>query len=125
MTIILADIGGEQKAIEEERQEWLQRVLVALGADKEIISQNTLEAKQHVSQLGLSVENHVDGTLEIFRLEIAVVYQPSEGKEVPVETKRKTVAQWLPPKIIRIREASGDHHRIILQEWALPFQTGG
>jgi len=125
MTKILADVGDERKIIEEERQNWLRRVLVALGADEKVISENTLEAKRHVSQLGLDVESHPDGSIDIARLELSFVKVPGEDdKEVPVETGRQLVAQWLPPQLVRIREASKDHYMITLREWALPFQMG-
>ena len=94
MTKILADVGDERKIIEEERQNWLHRVLIALGADEKAISENTLEAKRHVSQLGLDVESHPDGSIDIARLELSFVKVPGEDdKEVPVETGRQLVAQ--------------------------------
>jgi hypothetical protein len=121
MTTILASIGDEARIVVEERQAWLQRVLVALGADGEVISRNTLEAKRQVSQLGLDVETHPDGSINIARLKISITVD-AEGKEVPVETDRQMVAQWLPPTRVRIREGSKEHYRITLREWALPFQ---
>jgi len=124
MTTILASIGDERRIIDEERQDWLYRVLKAFGADEKIISQDTLEAKRHVSQLGLDVVGGHDGSITIYRFELALAMVP-EGtsmKEITMETNRQLVAQWLPPKLVRIREASGDHYRIVLQEWALPFQ---
>lgn len=120
MTRILADAGDERLIIEEERHNWLHRVLVAFGADERIISGNTLEAKRHVSQLGLDVESRSDGSLHIWRPEVATTATP-EG-EMPVETGRKLVAQWLPPTLVRIRETPKDYYMITLREWALPFQ---
>jgi len=120
MTTILADVGDERQAIDEERQAWLRRVLVALGADEATISENTLEAKRHVSSLGLDVEGHPDGSIDIARLEISVI--ASEDKEVPIETGRQLVAQWLPPKLLRVKDRPRDYYRITLCEWALPFQ---
>lgn len=124
MTTILASVGDERKIIDEERQGWLQRVLLAFGADEKIISQNTLEARRHVSQLGLDVVSGHDGSINIHRFELAVITVPegTSTKEMTVETNRQLVAQWMPPKLVRIREASGDYYRVILQEWALPFQ---
>ncbi len=120
MTTILADAGDERQVIEEERQAWLRRVLVALGADEEVISHNTLEAKRHISGLLLDVETHPDGSVDIARLEIQVVVE--EGKEKPLETGRKLVAQWMPPKLVRVKDRPRDYYRIDLREWALPFQ---
>lgn len=120
MTTILADASDEARIIAEERQAWLQRVLVALGANEAIISQNTLEAKRHVSELGLDVESHSDGSIDIARLDIAVASQEG-GEGMPVETGRKLVAQWLPPKLVRIKDQPRDYYRITLREWALPF----
>jgi hypothetical protein len=122
MTRILADVGNERQIIEEERQNWLRRVLIALGADENVISENTLEAKRHVSQLNLDVESHYDGSIDILRLELSFVKALEDNKEVPVETGRQLVAQWLPPSLIRIKEAPKDYYIITLREWALPFQ---
>lgn len=122
MTTVLADAGDESRVIGEERQAWLRRVLVALGADEGIVSENTLEAKRHVSSLGLDVEGHPDGSIDIARLDISVVAGEG-GKEVPVETGRQLVAQWLPPKLVRVRDRPRDYYRITLREWALPFQA--
>jgi len=121
MTTILTDVGDELRIIKEERLAWFRRVLVALGADETIISENTMEARNHIAGLGLDVETHPDGSLDIARLEISFVAS-GDGKETPVETGRKLVAQWLPPQLIRIRELPRDHYRITLREWALPFQ---
>jgi hypothetical protein len=121
VTTILADAGDELRIIDEERQAWLRRVLVAFGADEVIIAENTLEAKRHVSQLGLDIEGHPDGSIDIARLEISVVVGKG-GEEIPIETGRKLVAQWLPPKLVRVRDRPRDHYRITLREWALPFQ---
>jgi len=124
MTRIMVDVGDERKVIEEERQNWLHRVLIALGADEEIISENTLEAKQHISQLGLDVETHSDGSIDIARLELSFVKVPGKEGEIPVETGRRFVAQWMLPQLVRIKEKPKDYYIITLREWALPFQMG-
>jgi hypothetical protein len=120
----MVDVGDERKVIEEERQNWLHRVLIALGADEEIISENTLEAKQHISQLGLDVETHSDGSIDIARLELSFVKVPGKEGEIPVETGRRFVAQWMLPQLVRIKEKPKDYYIITLREWALPFQMG-
>lgn len=125
MTRIMVDVGDERKVIAEERQNWIRRVLVALGADETIISKNTLKAKRHVSQLGLDVETHPDGSVDIARLELSYVKTPGEeDKEIPIETGRRLVAQWMPPQLVRIKEKPKDYYIITLREWALPFQMG-
>lgn len=121
MTVILSDMGDEREVIDEERQKWLQRVLIAFGADKNIISKNTLEARRHVSSLNLDVETHSDGSIDIFRIKISSVMGNEDSL---IETNRQLVGQWLEPKIIRIKEKPRDYYRITLNEWALPFQTG-
>jgi hypothetical protein len=120
MTKIMVDIGDERKIIEEERQNWLRRVLIALGANENIIATNTLEAKRHVSQLSLDVESNSDGSINIARIEVSILKAP-EG-ETPVETGRRLVAQWMPPQLVRVKEMPKDYYIITLREWALPFQ---
>jgi len=122
MTTILASVGDETKIVDEEKRAWLQRVLIAFGADENIISNNTLGTKRHLTQLGLDVVSHFDGSIDIARFETAVVQTP-DG-EVPVESGRRLVAQWLPPKLVRMREKPKDFYMITLNEWALPFQMG-
>lgn len=126
---ILADVGDEQEVIAEERQNWLHRVLIALGADKEIISSNTMGAKRHLAELDLIVWRHVDGMIRIYRPQYAWVEMPGELEgsvtEAPIETDKKLLAEWRPPTLIKVREGNGrQHYRITLREWALPFQMG-
>jgi len=126
---ILVDIGDEREVIEEERQNWLRRVLVALGADEAVISENTMEAKRHLAELDIIVWRHADGAVRIYRPQYAWFEVPDEKTEavaeVPVESAQKLVAEWLPPKMVRVKEGGGrQHYRITLREWALPFQMG-
>lgn len=127
---ILVDIGDERDVIAEERQNWLRRVLVALGANEEIISENTMEAKQHLTEMDIIVwRNAPEGTIRIYRPQYAWFEVPDDDAgavaEVPVEASQKLVAEWLPPKMVRVRENNGrQHYRITLREWALPFQMG-
>ena len=126
---ILADVGDEREVIEEERQNWLHRVLVALGADEEIISKNTMEAKRHLAELDLIIWRHVNGTIKIYRPQYAWVETPGELEgsvvETPIESDKKLLAEWSSPTLIRVKEGNGrQHYRITLCEWALPFQMG-
>jgi hypothetical protein len=128
-TVMLVDIGDERQAIEEERQKWLRRVLVALGADEDIISSNTMEAKRHLAGMDIVVwRNAAEGTVRIYRPQYVRLDVPDEEAgvaAVPVEVSQKLVAEWLPPKMVRIKEGGGrQHYRITLREWALPFQMG-
>jgi hypothetical protein len=118
MVTILADVGDELKIIEEEKQLWLHKVLIALGANKEIISKNTIEAKRHLSVLNLDVDMHTNGFVEIVRLEFL------SNNEETKTIGRKVIAQWFPPKLIKIKNSPKDYYRIVLNEWALPFQMG-
>jgi hypothetical protein len=128
MTVVLCDLGDEREVVAEERQAWLQRVLVALGADEKVVSENTMAAREHLMLLGLDVFKHVDGSVKVYRPEYVTFELPSEDPErqvdeIDVETRQKLVAEWNPPEIVRIREGPGKEHcRITLREWALPFQ---
>lgn len=126
-TTILVDVGDERKVIDEERQAWLRRVLVAFGADEKVISENTMAAKRHLAELDLLVWRYHDGSLRILRPRYdAIEVETDEGvRQVPMETGQKLVAEWLPPKLVRVREGGGrQHYRVTLREWALPFQMG-
>lgn len=127
VTTILVDVGDEQQVIDEERQNWLHRVLVALGADEQIISENTMEAKRHLGELDIVVWRYADGSLRVFRPQYEVFQTEVEAgtQQVPIEVGQKLLAEWLPPKLVRVREGGGrEHYRVTLREWALPLQMG-
>jgi hypothetical protein len=126
-TVILASIGDERKIIEEERQNWLHKVLMAFGADKSIINKGNMESKQHLAEIGLVVWKSVDGDINIYRPEYSTFEFTDDDdsiKEASIESKQKLVAQWHPPKIVRIKDGKKVYYRITLDEWALPFQIG-
>ena len=107
MTVLLADRLDEQRVIDLERQKWLHEVLIALGADAEIIEAGGLDAKNHLAAYELEVWETYFGTIDIHR-------------------KGKLVAQWKVPKIIVIKETAEKWYcEIHLNEWALPFQAKG
>jgi len=114
--IILADRQDETDAVNEERQDWLQRVLVALGADPEIIKKNTINAKNHISSLGLDVVLKSDGEIDIHRFEYDQV------EDVTIEKDSYLVAQWFKPKFIVKEDDGKKFYEIHIEEWALPFQ---
>jgi|19_taG_2_1085344.scaffolds.fasta_scaffold08705_3 hypothetical protein len=114
--IILADKQEEMKAVDEERQAWLQKVLVALGANPDIIKKNTIEAKNHISSLGLDVVLKPEGEINILRFD----YEEINGETV--EKGCYPVAQWLSPKYILKIEDGKKFYEIHIEEWALPFQ---
>ena len=102
--IVLADRGEEQKVIEEEKQEWLIRVLLALGVKEEAL--NELQGSDlidYLSMASIEVWSNYDGSIEVLR-------------------KDKVVAQWRVPELILIKSAPKWYYEIHLNEWALPFQ---
>ena len=114
--IILADRQDEMAAVEEERQDWLQRVLVALGANPDIIKKNTIEAKNHISSLGLDVVLKPEGEIDIHR------YEYEQVEEITIEKESYLVAQWFKPKFILKEEDGEKFYEAHIEEWALPFQ---
>ena len=104
-SIILADRYDEQNIINEEKTIWVYDVLVALGADEDVLSSiEEDKMSEYLSILEMEVWNNFDGTVDIYR-------------------KGKLVAQWKVPKLKLIKEAKGKYYyEIHLDEWALPFQ---
>lgn len=99
--IILANIEDVTDIVEEEKQNWIFKVLVALGAEEEALKND--DYRIYLMSLQLEVwSNLSDGTVDIFR----------EGK---------MVGQWKPPKLIK-RKDKESYYEIHLNEWALPFQ---
>jgi len=104
-SIILADRYDEQKIISEEKEIWVYNVLVALGADEDILSSiPKKDMAEYLTLLEMEVWDNVDSTIDIYR-------------------KGKLVAQWKIPKLKLIREGKNKYYyEIQLDEWALPFQ---
>jgi hypothetical protein len=103
-TIILADRRDEQKVISEEKEIWVYNILVALGADEDILAEIKKEdMSEYLSMLELEVWNKVSGEVDIFR-------------------KGKLVAQWKQPILKLIKKVPKYYYEIHLNEWALPFQ---
>lgn len=120
-TIILADKQDEANIVEEERHEWLLKVLVALGANLDIIKNNTLEAKNHISSIGLDVILKSDGEIDIYRYEYDKALN-EDGNVTMVEKGNYLVAQWLKPKYILRVDGNEKFYEIHIKEWSLPFQ---
>jgi len=104
-TVILADRGDEQKVINEEKQEWLERVLIALGVKEEALSElDGMDLIEYLSMAEIEIWDKYDGTIDILR-------------------KEKVVAQWKVPVLVLIKDTSKKwYYEIHVSEWALPFQ---
>lgn len=103
-SIILADRCDLQNILKEEKKNWVYNVLVALGADKDILVSNK-DMSEYLSLLEIEVWNNIGtNAVDIFR-------------------KGKLVAQWKNPKFRLIKEEKNKYYyEIQLNEWALPFQ---
>lgn len=101
--IILVNTEDVTDTIQEEKSSWVNKVLVALGANEERLKE--YDAREYLMGLQLEVWNNLpDGTVDIHR----------DGK---------LVAQWKVPKLIKIKEEKNKYYyEIHLNEWALPFQ---
>jgi len=104
-SVILADKRDEQKIINEEREIWVFNVLVALGADEDILVEIKKEdMSEYLAIMELEVWDKVNGEVDILR-------------------KGKLVAQWKQPKLVLVKEVPDKYYyEIHLNEWALPFQ---
>jgi hypothetical protein len=101
-TVILVDRHDEQRVLEEEKQGWLRRVLVALGMTEDLLDSDDL--RSHLAVAELEVWHGSDGSVDILR-------------------RNKLVAQWSSPKFVLVKDSSGKtYYELHLNEWALPFQ---
>jgi len=108
-TVVLADRGDERKIIEEEKQEWLTNVLLALGIREEALDLEATELVDYLAMAGIEVWSNYDGSLDIFRF---------DG-----EDNKKMVAQWKVPGLTLIKDTPRKwYYEIHINEWALPFQ---
>jgi hypothetical protein len=102
--IILADRGSEQKVIEEERQEWVVEVLVAMGIPSEAFELEDNELRNYLSTTGIEVWRGFDGSINIY-----------EDDEI--------VAQWKVPKLVLIKETPKKwYYEIHIDAWARVLQ---
>ena len=100
--IILVNTEDLTDTIEEEKSLWVNKVLVALGANKDRLQDDDI--KEYLMSIRLEVwSNLSEGTVDIYR----------DGK---------LVGQWKVPKLIRRKEKEY-YYEIHLNEWALPFQV--
>lgn len=103
--IILANRFEEGKVIEEERDMWVFNVLVALGADEDILSESDIEdLKEYLLMLGIEVEKYLGNC------------------NVDIYNDSKLVAQWKQPDLVLKKDKEGVYYEIRTNEWALPLQ---
>jgi hypothetical protein len=102
--LVLADRGDEQKVIEEERQEWLNEVLLALDVPVKAFELEIDEFRDYLNSVEIEIWQNADGTLD--------VYKDSE-----------IVAQWKEPKLVLIKETPKKwYYEIHIDAWARPLQ---
>lgn len=104
-TIILANRGEETKIIEEEKEEWIYQVLVALGVGEDFLVENSNEIViEYCKSIQIEViKNLGEETVAIFK-------------------NGKIIAEWNRPNLILKKDKDGFFYEIYLNEWALPFQ---
>jgi len=100
--IILADRGDEQKVIKEEREEWVNKVLISLG-----ITQEIFQEREQCRNYMLSLD------IEMWE---------NEKKEITIYHRDKLVAEWKQPKLVLIKEPKSMYYEIHLKCWARPLQ---
>jgi hypothetical protein len=102
--LVLADRGDEQKVIEEERQEWLIEVLLALNVPAQAFELELEEMRDYLMSADIEVWHHADGTLDIYKDD-------------------EIVAQWNEPELILIKETPKKwYYEIHINAWARPLQ---
>lgn len=102
--IVLADRGSEQGVIEEEKQEWLTEVLLALGVPTGAFELESDELRNYLSGIKIEVWNNVSGTLDVYK-------------------NNEIVAQWKIPQLVLIKETQKKwYYEIHINAWARPLQ---
>ena len=103
--IVLADRGSEQNVIEEEKQEWLTEVLLAIGVPTEAFKLDPNEIIDYLASIEVEINrNEGDGTLDIYKSD-------------------DIVAQWKVPKLILIKETPKKwYYEIHINAWARSLQ---
>lgn len=103
--VILADRGDEQKIIIEEKEKWVNQVLLAIGIEETVL--NNLPREEVVEYLNSQYIEVIDNLGE---------------ESIDIFKNSKKIASWSSPKIILRKENNKYFYEIHLKEWALPFQ---
>jgi hypothetical protein len=102
--LVLADRGDEQNVIEEERQEWLNEVLVALEVPVQAFELELEELRDYLASVEIEIWSHANGTLDIYKND-------------------EIVAQWKEPRLVLIKETPKKwYYEIHIDAWARPLQ---
>lgn len=104
--VILSDRDNLNETIEEEQQEWLTDVLIALGVEKQALEIDDPQFDMRDYLFGLDIE----------------IWRNIQKKTIDIYRNDKLIAQWKVPKTILIKEGRKYYYEIHLNEWALPFQ---
>ena len=103
--IVLSDRGDEQKVIEEEKQNWLIEVLLAMDVPTKAFELDLEDLRSYLATNGIEVWNNFDGTMDIY-------------------ADDEIVAQWKTPKLILIKETPSKwYYEIHIDAWARPLQN--
>ncbi len=102
--IVLADRGSEQAVAEEEKQEWLNEVLLALDVPVDAFKLELQEMRDYLASIEIEVWEYADGNLDIYK-----------GEDI--------VAQWKTPEFILIKDTPKKwYYEIHINAWARPLQ---
>lgn len=97
--LVLSNKGDERKVIEEEKEEWVNKTLLALGVSQEVF---TLSKEKIIEHL-------FSQNIEIWK----------NGEEVDILKNDKIVAQWKTPEIVIKKNKYEYYCEIHLNEWSL------
>lgn len=102
--IVLADRGSERAVVEEEKQEWLNEVLLALDVPVDAFKLELREMRNYLATVGIEVWESPNGNIDVYK-----------GEDI--------VAQWNEPKFILIKETPKKwYYEIHINAWARPLQ---
>lgn len=118
-SVILCNISDVNKVIEEEKNFWVQDVLLDLGVSEDVIAsaENIDEYLHFMNQLGIEVEYRTTGEVLIYK---KTMYRGEDGEEVDWlnPSEENLVAQWKPPTLVKKVEGKNVHYEVHLNEWS-------
>lgn len=117
--VILCNISDANIVVEEEKNYWVQDVLLSLGVPEGVIVSvhDIDEYLYQMHQYGIEVEYKTNGEVLIYK---KAMYKSPEGEEIGWlnPTKDHLVAQWKPPRFVRKVEGKDVFYEVHLNKWS-------
>lgn len=117
--VILCNISDANKVVEEEKNFWIQDVLLGLGVSEDTIAsaEDIDEYLYLMNQLGIEVEYKTTGEVLIYK---KAMHRGPDGEEVDWlnPSEENLIAHWKSPTFVRKVEGRDVYYEVHLNKWS-------